>query len=378
MIASVADIINVMRKIAPPYLAEHWDNPGLQVGCKEWPVKTVWISLDPAYDVVEAACNQGADMLITHHPLIFNPLRSVDLSSPIGSIIQLAVHHHLSIYSAHTNLDSAKGGVNDILSSMLGLEETYSLVKRSDSEQYHLVIITSAGAQCTIAASLNDMAAGKTELKTWRIFSEYKSDSIPRAPGSGGGGGIEKTIYPVNKIRIEVVLLRKDIQRCLDQIKRDLKEQNLSEDDLSWEVYPACSYDEHQGLGRVGSLQRPVTLEAFAQRIKTILGLPFVKVSGKPDLMIHKAALCSGSGSSLMKDFLSSGAQVFVSGDLRYHDARMVEDAHLGLIDIGHFNSEIVVVEALARRLSKHLTAAGFNQIRIKACSIEKEPFSLV
>ncbi len=120
---TVSDIIDVLESIAPQALAEKWDNVGLQVGDPGRPVKNIWVALDPTYQVVNAACHQKVDLLITHHPLIFKPLQSLDFSTPEGSIIDLAVRHRLAIFAAHTNLDSALGGINDVLAGRIGLDD---------------------------------------------------------------------------------------------------------------------------------------------------------------------------------------------------------------------------------------------------------------
>jgi len=118
---TVGEIINFVEKLAPRELAEPWDNVGLQVGSRDWPVKSVWVALDPLHQVVAAACQAEVDLLITHHPLIFKPLTSVDCTTPTGDIIHSALRHHLAIFSAHTNLDSVAGGVNDSLAQRIGL-----------------------------------------------------------------------------------------------------------------------------------------------------------------------------------------------------------------------------------------------------------------
>ena len=111
--------------------------------------------------------------------------------------------------------------------------------------------------------------------------------------------------------------------------------------------------------------------------IKERLELKSVKIAGRSDLPVNKAAVCAGSGSSLLNHFLLSGAQVYVSGDLRYHDARAVEDANKGLIDIGHFASEHLMVDILARRLQKILSEKGMDII-IEACGLETDPFMII
>ena len=121
MSATVAEIIKIMDQLAPPLLAEEWDNVGLQIGDPRLPVRRIWVALDPSPEVVKAACQKEVDLLITHHPLIFRPLKSIDFETPGGSIIQMAAHRQLAIFSAHTNLDIVRDGVNDVLAQRLGL-----------------------------------------------------------------------------------------------------------------------------------------------------------------------------------------------------------------------------------------------------------------
>ena len=119
---SVQDIINLMEELAPSRLAESWDAVGLQVGRKDRPVRLIWVALDPLPEVVAAACDQHVDLLITHHPLLFQPVKNLDFNSPIGSILYQAAVNQLAVYSAHTNLDKVSGGLNDILAKRIGLE----------------------------------------------------------------------------------------------------------------------------------------------------------------------------------------------------------------------------------------------------------------
>jgi dinuclear metal center YbgI/SA1388 family protein len=265
MVATVADIIQVMDQLAPPSLAEDWDNVGLQVGDRRWPVRIVGVALDPTPKVVQAGCEMKVNMLVTHHPLIFNPLKSIDFSNPIGSIIDRAAQQRMTIFSAHTNLDKTKGGLNDILARKIG-------------------------------------------LKNLQILEPEKEP------------------------------------------------------------------DRRVGTGRIGTLESPIKLENFALEIKKKIGLKNIKFVGKPDLMINKVAICTGSGSGLLEPFFSSGAQVYISGDLRYHDARDTEALGLGLVDVGHFSSEYLMVGELVKRLKQIFSQKKIG-VEVKACGIEKDPF---
>ncbi|MFO7963612.1 MAG: Nif3-like dinuclear metal center hexameric protein [Desulfobacterales bacterium] len=121
--ASVWDVISVMEKLAPPELAEQWDNPGLQVGDDRRQVRNIWVALDASPPVVDAACCEGIDMLITHHPLLIRPVKSIDVQTPFGKIVQKALRHNLAVFSAHTNLDAVSGGINDMLARRLELQD---------------------------------------------------------------------------------------------------------------------------------------------------------------------------------------------------------------------------------------------------------------
>lgn len=267
--ATVADIMEAMEVIAPLHLAESWDNCGLQIGSRTWPAGRILIALDPTTEVVQAAARDKVDMIITHHPLIFHPLRSIDLQTPVGRTIEIALNAKTALYCAHTNLDSARQGVNDALARVIGLTHT-----------------------------------------------------TPLAPDDN----------PLD--------------------------------------------DGNTGIGRVGRLPGALILKDLIAQIKLRFCLDYIKYVGHPELNIEQAAVCSGSGSSLIPAFLATEAQVFISGDLRYHDARDVQEAGRALIDIGHFHSERLILEPLAHRLQQTAEAKGW-QIDIQVCRLERDPFAV-
>ena len=268
--ADVKDIIGLMEDIAPGNLAEEWDNSGLQIGDQSWPVKKVLVALDPSPSVIESACKKNADLLITHHPLIFKPLKNLILDTPLGKIIDLSVRHRLAIFSAHTNLDSVKGGLNDFFAEKIGLRNLSLLV--SDTAD-------------------------------------------PLHPG----------------------------------------------------VSP-------HGIGRIGELETPISLASFSEKIKSEFGLSALKVSGLLDMTVHKVAVCTGSGSGLMKQFFATDADVYISGDLKFHDAKDAQMNHRGLIDVGHFASEAIMIDLITDRLNEQIKEKGLD-ICVEAFKEEEDPF---
>jgi dinuclear metal center YbgI/SA1388 family protein len=262
---TVADMIQIIERIAPQALAEDWDNSGLQIGSRSWPVKKVWVALDPSPEVIEAACSQNTQLLITHHPLIFRPIKSIDFSHPLGKSIEMAVKHRLAVFSAHTNLDKTPNGLNDMLAERIGL----------------------------------------------------------------------KNIAPLHQ------------------------------------------EDGQPSFGRIGELASRGSLRSLAESVKKSLAVEHVRVAGDLALSVASVLVCSGSGSGLLADFLLSEAQVYLSGDLRYHDALEIRQANRGMIDIGHFASEHIMVDALAGRLTAELDTLGATA-EVVAYDNEKDPFVLI
>jgi len=372
MNVKIADIIKVMEGFAPSRLAEEWDNVGLQIGQKEWPVRNIWVALDPLPEVVGAACENNVDLLITHHPLIFQPLKSIDINTPVGSAIQTAIRNQLSIFVAHTNLDSVKDGVNDLLAARIGLKNLKVLGRAFEPESCKLVVYVPVEYEKKVLDALFETEAGKIGSYTCCSFrNEGKGTfrpGISAKPVYGKIGEISHT----NEVRIETIVYRDNLQSVIEQLR-----ESHPYETMAYDVYPLSMSENGQGLGRIGELDNDTELYSLALMVKKKLGIESVKVSGRYELPVNKVAICSGSGSGLIRDFLSSAAQVYISGDLRYHDARAVEAANLGLIDIGHFASEHLIVEGLAKRLLEIFSENGID-VKVEACGLEKDPFMIL
>ena len=374
MKATVKNIIEAMQTIAPLCLAEKWDNAGLQVGAEDWIVRKIWIALDPLPEVVEAACSKGVDLLITHHPLLFKPLKSINLSTTAGSIINRALCNEMAIFSAHTNLDKVKGGINDILADIIGLKNLKVLSKPVATKKIKLVIYIPAGYEDQILKALFDSGAGEIGDYTCCSFRNRGQGTFRPGSGSKPFAGKVGEISHKDEFRIEVILKKNNLNQVLENIRK-----NHPYETMAYDVYPLfVSEDEaSDGLGRTGELDKQVTLLSLAKDIKQKIGLKYIKIAGHSSLKVNNIAVCSGSGSSLMYDFFASGADVYISGDLGYHNARDVETAGKGLIDIGHFASEHLFIKYLAEKLDKLLTETGFD-IEIEACEMETDPFIIL
>jgi putative NIF3 family GTP cyclohydrolase 1 type 2 len=145
----------------------------------------------------------------------------------------------------------------------------------------------------------------------------------------------------------------------------------------AFDLYPLLNKGAKLGLGRVGRLPESLTLAEYADRLKYVLSATALRYVGDPNAMITKVALCSGSGASLMRDAVRAGADILVTGDVKYHEAREAEDCGLALIDAGHYPTEIIMVHEMAERLERALAAAGYTECVVEECRVEADPFRI-
>jgi hypothetical protein len=246
-------------------------------------------------------------------------------------------------------------------------------VKADGGRAFKLVFFVPADHEAALMDALFETAAG--------VIGGYRCCSF-RSPGRGTylpGDGAEPyagergKIAQADEIRVEALVQAEDLSAVLQALRGRHPYETMA-----YDVYPlAPESGGDAGLGRIGALDAPVSLAALAERVKRKMGLEQVRMVGDPNLSVTTAALCSGSGGGLLKAFFASGAAVYITGDLRYHDARDIEAMHLGAIDIGHFASERIILEGLARELDRRLRRGGVRA-RIAVHEAEKDPFIIV
>ena len=369
MTATVAQFVHLLDRLAPPGLAESWDNVGLQLGNRKWPVKKVWTALDPLPDVVASACDNDVDLLVTHHPLFFKPVQRIDCDSPLGRITEMALSNQLAIFCAHTNLDSVADGVNDVLAGRMGLQHLRPLGEPADARLSKLVVFVPDAHVTTILDALFAQNAGRIGNYSCCSFRSEGVGTFKPGEGATPAVGESGALNEVRESRVEVQVGHDDVDRLVDALK-----QVHPYETVAYDVYPLSARDYRTGLGRVGTLAPPMSLDAFSEKLKSALNLSIVKVAGPSDKLVETVAVCSGSGSSLLNQAIASGAQAYVSGDLGYHTARDAQQAGIGLIDVGHFGSEHIIVDVLAASIRNAMAAAGISA-DVEASDMETDPF---
>jgi dinuclear metal center YbgI/SA1388 family protein len=348
IVARVRDITDAVEWLAPPALAEDWDNCGLQVGDPAAKASRGLVALTPMGEVFEEAQEAGADFLLFHHPLIFGSLKSVDVGSYPGALIARAVRRDIAVYAAHTSYDAAPGGVSVALSEALGLRGPLQVISPR-GELRKLVIFVPQENVDAVADALAEAGAG--------VIGEYTHCTF-RTQGMGTFLGGEATdpylgergrLEKVEEIRLETVVPAHVSDRAVAAATAVHPYEETALD-----LYPVEGHPAGCGYGRVGTLPEPMTSDDLRRHVSDRLGSPARLVADPdPGRRMERVAVLGGSGGSFVREAAASGAEAFVTGDLDYHDALLADSLGLAAIDAGHAPTELPSLEPLARRLAE-------------------------
>jgi dinuclear metal center YbgI/SA1388 family protein len=367
----ISDILGIINKKYPFALAEEWDNVGLQLGDPATTVTRIMIALDPLPQIIAQALDQNCNLLITHHPLIFSPLHQITTSTSTGHSLLQAAQGGLALMAMHTNYDIATEGLNDLLASRIGLQQTRPLKITGQDELVKLVVFVPEEQLATVRTALLPHTESIGNYQDCSFATDGEGTFLPcggARPTIGTIGRQEK----VKEQRLELLLRRDQLPKAI----RTLLAVHPYEEP-AFDCYPLLNETIPKGLGRIGTLSKAVPLVSLATSIGQQLECEAIRFVGAPERLIKKIALCSGSGASLLKDAIRAGADLLLTGDIKYHEAREAEAQGVALIDAGHFSTEILMVKAVREILDSALTKSG-HCVEIFCADCEQDPFKTI
>ena len=342
----LAEILRHLESIAPTQLQEDYDNSGLIVGEGNTDITGVLISLDCIEDTVEEAIAKQCNLIVAHHPIVFSGLKRFNNANYVQRTIQKAIKNDIAIYAIHTNLDNVyHNGVNSKIAELLQLKNTRILAPKSGGI---LKLVTYCPLENTEDIRNALFAAGAGHIGNYSECSfitagngTYKGNLISN-PYSGNKG--ERHTEKEN--RLEVVL--RDYRK--NQVLKALKEAHPYEE-VAYELYPTLNLDQEVGAGLVGDLQEEMDVNQFLQHLKDTMELSVIRHT-KFRNKVKKVAVCGGSGQFLLGNAKDSKADVFITGDFKYHQFFDAEN-QLMICDIGHYESEKFTIDLLYDILTK-------------------------
>jgi dinuclear metal center YbgI/SA1388 family protein len=356
----LSEVVAVLEELYPSRWAEGWDRVGLVCGDPEAPVERVLLAVDPAPEVVAEAVAARADLLLVHHPLLLRGVSSVAATTPKGRAVHDLVRAGCALYTAHTNADSARPGVSDALARVLGLTGLEPLAPAPVDPLDKVVAFVPADRAPALLEAL--WAAGAGTLGDYRRVAWTSTGAGTFTPGAAAHPAVGTPGHreDVPEARVEVLVPRGRREAVLSALR-----SAHPYEEPAFDVLEQAPWSGPRGLGRVGSLARPVALRAFAEVVAAALPATAggVRVSGDPDAVVERVAVCGGAGDGLLDAARASGADVLVTADLRHHPAAEAREAAGGgppyLVDVAHWASEWPWLNGAAERLAAALAQRG-------------------
>jgi len=343
---TVHEVCRYLHEVAPLSLAEDWDNVGLLLGDESADVVRVITCLTLTPDVAEEAIAAGARLIVTHHPILFKPVKKLTSSTSEGRMLLKLMRHGIAVYSPHTAYDNSASGINQQLAELLELTDIAPLRPRCAGEQFKLVTFVPEGQLDAVRRAIWDAGAGvighyrecSFNLRGFGTF--YGSDESNPAVGEAG------RLEQVDEIRIEVVCPAKQ----LDQAVTALRNAHPYEEPAI-DVFPLKAQPDGSGSGRYGKLRQPISLAELNQIVRDRLRQPQLQFVGPLSTKIEKLGIACGAAAEFLRDAHRAGCQALLTGEARFHACLEARDLGIAMILPGHYATERPAMETLATRL---------------------------
>lgn len=364
---TVQNVIDKLEIMAPPSLAASWDNVGLLLGDRKAIVQKVLTCLTLTEDVATEAASTQVQMVVTHHPILFRGAKRLTTDSAEGRTILKLVGAGIAVYSPHTGFDDGPGGINDQIAAALGLTKLRPL-RSNPPEECKIVVFVPDNDLMKVSDAIFQAGAG--------VIGQYRECSF-RLAGTGTFFG-EEAANPtvgqkgrreeVNEWRLEAVCHKSKINAVIEAMKAA-----HSYEEPAFDVYSLVSIKGRTGAGRIGELATAMSLRELAQTAKRILKAGIVQVVGELDRIVRRMAIACGAAGEFLDDAQRANADVFLTGEMRFHDYLAAQAAGIALVLPGHYATERSAVESLAKWLSDQIP--GITAI---ASQTENDPVTFV
>jgi len=359
----VKQITQYLESIAPLAFQESYDNAGLIIGRSEDEVSGILISLDITEEIVDEAISKHLNLIVSHHPIIFSGIKKLNGKNYIERCVAKAIKNDIAIYASHTNLDSVFGGVNSKICEKLELQNCRILSPGTDLLKKLTTFVPVAQAE-KVRKALFDAGAGSIGNYDSCSYNVNGTGTFRGNDQSHPFAGKKNQLQLEEETRMETIfpkhLQSKIIQALLNAHPYE---------EVAYDIYPLDNEYTQAGIGMIGELAEPMEELRFLGQLKEIFNCKVIKhtqLSGRP---ISRVAVCGGSGSAYLKQAMAQKADIFISGDFKYHQFFDAEQQII-IADIGHYESEQFTKEVFYELLTKnfpkfaiHLSALSTNPV---------------
>ena len=336
----ILDIIQTLESFAPLAYQEPYDNSGLLTGNKNATCTGVLCTLDVTVDVIEEAKLKNCNLIVAHHPIIFNGLKKITGSNYVEQTIISAIKNDIAIYACHTNLDNVFHGVNHKIADRLGLINRKILQPKTNILSKLFVFVPKNAVEKVQKAMFN---AGAGEIAN---YSECSFNTVGFGTFTGNENSnptIGKPLVQetVEEVKIEVIFPSYLQNSIVEQMKLAHPYE-----EVAYDIIPLSNQNQEVGSGMIGELPKPMAETDFLSFVKNQFNLKVVKHTPLLNKVLKTVAFCGGSGSFLIKNAIAAQADIYISSDIKYHEFFDAEK-RIVVADIGHWESEQFTIELL-------------------------------
>ena len=358
----VKDIISAIEEFAPIPLQESWDNSGLLVGDSYNKIDSAVISLDVTETVVDDAIKHGEGLIIAHHPLIFGGLKRLNGNTDVERAIIKAIKNNVAIYAAHTNIDSVKNGVSWKMAQKIGLKNVNTLQPQKGLLKKLITFIPTNDLQIVQQAIF---AAGAGHIGNYDScgFTISGTGSFKGDEQTNPYKGVKGKLHTETEIRFETIFPSYLQNRVIHALL-----QAHPYEEVAYDVYSLDNTHPNVGIGVVGELETPEESISFLKRLKEVFACETLKYTYPHKNKVSKIALVGGAGSNYLKYAMAAGADVFISGDFKYHQFFEAENK-ITIADIGHYESE-----QYTKELFYEIVTNKFSKFALRLSDVKTNP----
>lgn len=370
MTVRLSDVIEVLDTAYPPALAHDWDSVGLVCGDPSEPVTSVTVAVDATAEVVDEVPDGG--LLLAHHPLLLRGVDTVAASTAKGSLIHRLIRSGRSLFTAHTNADAASPGVSDALADALGLEVRDVLApaeSRADLDKW--VVFVPAGDAESLRVALFAAGAGHIGDYSCCSWSVGGTGQFLPLDGADPAIGTVGTVEHVTEDRVEVIAPSARRAAVLAALRAAHPYE-----EPAFDVFALAPLPSGVGIGRICALPEPESLAAFVSRVRDRLPATSwgVRAAGDPEQLVSRVAVCGGAGDSLLDVVSRTGAQVYLTADLRHHPADEHRRKHdTALVDVAHWASEYPWCSQAAALLANRFGP----ELPVRVSTVRTDPWNI-
>lgn len=354
----IQEVIDYLNSQFLPYYQEEWDNCGLLVGDPRQCAAGTLVTLDVTPEVIQEAADKGYNLIVSHHPLIYSGVKKMTSSTQLGRMLLTLAQHNICVYAAHTDLDNLHWGVSDELARRLGVEDRHVMAPL-EGKLGKLVTYCPTAQAGDVRQALFQAGAGSIGSYDQCSYNLQGTGTYKPGEGTHPFCGEPGVLHHEEETRIEVIYERRIERRLVAKLM-----QAHPYEEPAYDLIPLANTYSREGGGIIGHLPRPMNTRDFLRQVKEVLHLPVVRGSAPCKDTVQHIALCGGSGAFLIDKAKAAGADIYLTGDLKYHDFQQAE-GDIILCDIGHYESEQFAKEIISRVILK--------KFRNFACEISRE-----